>query len=223
MKKIVQLILIIILNGTSSAQNIIEVKTSDCDRNSYPQYLHNTRLISKTNIDDTLILKLGIVRNCEFDPVINCWINADSLILNIENVATSRAACICCFEIELTIAKVKDTNLTCFIGEKEIHILNNKYIFTSLTEINQVQEVNQLNNDSLKIGLWNIYSDKSIRVKGKAYYFIDEFGKSRLKWRVLYNQEGELSEICALANIDIDGNFDLTCTEGNQYLSLEIK
>ena len=220
--KIVLIILIIALKGTCSAQNIVGVELSSCDKNSYPEYMHHQRLISKGIINDTLFLRIGLVRNCEFVPEINCVKNGDSLVFSVQNVSDMYAGCICCYEIDLKITGIIDTNFTSYIGKTELKKLGNKYIFPSLTEIESHQEINKLNADGLEVGIWNIYDPESIFLKAKFYYFIDESGKSRSKWRISYNKDGQISEVCALTSIDSEGISNVTCASREQYLRLKI-
>jgi hypothetical protein len=61
--KYIIFILITALNGISFAQNVLGVEISTCDKNSEPEYMHINRLISKEIINDTLLIRLGVVRN----------------------------------------------------------------------------------------------------------------------------------------------------------------
>jgi len=192
-------------------------------RNSMPEFIHQNRLIKKEIFNDTLNLRIGIVRNCAIEPEVNYSINGDSLFLSIENISTIWEGCVCCFELEIKIAEIKDTNFITFIENEQIRKQNNKYIFPSLSQIESNGPINQVNSDGQKIGLWYYYSDDSIRVTSKSYYFIDDAGISRYKWEVVFDEEGQIDTICAFTGVDNEGISNVTCIRKDQYLVLDIE
>ncbi len=221
--RITTIILFIIVAKITFAQEVVGVEMSTCDKNSTPEFMFKNRLINQELINDTLFLRIGIVRNCALEPEVSCNKNSDSLFIHVQNVSDIWEGCICCFELEIKIIGIRDTNFTTYIGNSELKKVVNKYIFPSLAQIESYQEVNQYNSDSLKIGLWNMYDDNEIRIKAKVFYFIDDSGQSRAKWHVLYDNEGQFATICALTWISSDGISNTTCADQKQYLDLKIK
>ena len=107
------------IGHSSFAQKVVWQKLIPCDNSSNSDYFHANRLIKREVINDTLNIKLGVVRNCAFIPEIKLDSNKDSLILNIQNNSVIFDVCLCYFELELKIIGLSDTNQTlCYINEK---------------------------------------------------------------------------------------------------------
>lgn len=218
------------------SQRIVDIQTSACERDSYPNFIHRNRLILKELKNDTLILRVGIVRNCSFSPNITLGSKEDTLILDIDNESYDRASCDCCYEINLQITGMVDTNfflaqkfiLGDLIGDEskesvhfeEFKYYQNKFIFPTLEEVDNITEYNQLIADSLKIGWWRIASPLNSGNYRKAFYYIDESGKSRAKWHIDYNENDEITLVSALSGIDSDGISNMQVIEGDFYLNL---
>lgn len=232
-------ILLIITVRVLLAQNVVGINMSNCDSNSDPEYMYTNRLISKSIVNDTLHLELGLVRNCAFKPSVELNSSADSLIIEIKNVSEMWMGCICCFEMTVMAVGVKDTSFTLiqkylfedftkegfieYEAYSEVKSYSNKFIFPSLAEIESATPDNQMVNDSLKIGAWHIMDTVSNVLKAKALFFIDGDGKSRTKWYATYDKKGEITEVCAFTGIDSEGYSNVTCATKEQYLKLEIK
>ena len=232
-------ILLIITVRVLLAQNVVGINMSNCDSNSDPEFMYTNRLISKSIVNDTLHLELGLVRNCAFEPYVALNSSADSLIIEIKNESVMWMSCMCCFEMTVMAVGVKDTSFTLvqkyhfeditkegfieYEAYSEIKAYSNKFIFPSLAEIESATPDNQMVSDSLKIGSWHIVDTVSNILKAKALFFIDGDGKSRIKWYATYDKNGEISEVCAYTGIDSDGYSNVTCATKEEYLKLEIK
>lgn len=218
---------------------------SDCARNSYPEFIHRNRLIHKELKNDTLTLQVGIVRNCSFLPIVDLNFDEDTLVLKISNTSCDYAACDCCYELELRIVGIPDTNFT--LGEKflnnelvdytnfddfvhqefsewtefeEFRYFHNKFIFPTLEEVEAITEYNQFNADSLKIGMWIEYSRRYLNNYSKVFYFIDDLGKSHAKWSIDYNEKNEILHASALTGFDGKGIPNRLSIEGKMYLNM---
>lgn len=114
--KHVVLISFLLIALTGFSQRIVDFQTSECERDSYPEFIHRNRLIHKKLHNDTLILQVGIVRNCSFSPEIDFNFNEDMLFLKVRNKSNDYAACNCCYELTIRVVGIADTNFT--LGEK---------------------------------------------------------------------------------------------------------
>jgi len=222
----------------SFAQDVVSVGISDCDSKSDPFYIYRNRLISKEINNDTLSLQIGVVRNCSFEPKIALTQKGDSLIIEIDNISEMWMGCECCYEMNIKAIGVKDTNFVLVHkytasdftkeGFKEWDAYSkmisnqNKYIFPSITEIEQLEAKNCYNADSLKVGPWHIYDKATKRLIAKALFYIDDKGKSKALWSAIFNANGELIEICGNRGADSDGNSYETCATREQYMKLNI-
>ncbi|TNE55776.1 MAG: hypothetical protein EP338_03100 [Bacteroidetes bacterium] len=238
MKHTITILLIITARGLF-AQSVVGINMSNCDSNSDPEYMYANRLISKRIVNDTLHLELGLVRNCAFEPSVELHRRADSLIIEIENVSEIWMGCICCFEMIVKAVGIRDTSFTLIQKYQfedftkdgfteyevytEIKSYPNKFIFPSITEIESATPDNQMTEDSLRIGSWYIMDAVTNVIKAKAFYFLDHEGKSRTKWRAVYDKEGNIIEVCAFTGVDSEGYSNVTCATKEQYLKLEIK
>jgi hypothetical protein len=235
----------VLVGLTAFSQKVVSLQMGDCKRDSYPMFMHRNRLIQKELKNDTLILRLGIVRNCSFSPMVEIDYVEDTLMLNISNISTDYAACDCCYELDLHIVGVSDTNFTLgetfmnndivdiddfevfidqefkeWIDFEEFNYHPNKFIFPTLEEVESITEYDQLYADSLKIGLWIQYSHYYPNNYSKVFYFIYDFGKSRIKWSISYNGKQEITEVRALKGIDPRGISELHSINGEKYLNL---
>jgi hypothetical protein len=183
---------------------------SDCDNNSFPEYIRN-RIVSKELNNDTLKLSIGFTVNCCLSPkpVIN-HIN-DTLYIEIENVSKMYCACECCFELNFILKDKFDSALVVVYKKKETIIKdkefqdsmtyqvlsysNNKFLFPTMEEINSHQISNKLNEFGCRIGLWRIENDNLIIAD--IYYSETATDKQIIEWSVLYDSKGLINEICS--------------------------
>lgn len=222
----------LIFSISAFTQQIVGINMSSCDHRSDPFFMHQNRLISKEIMNDTLNLQIGIVRNCEFFPEINVKYTSDSLILDIQNSSELYAACECCFEMNIQLTGIPDTNFTLyhvfeaadftkedgFIEWTEIRKIRNykhPFIFPTPEEIANFKAMNQLNANGLRVGPWEI-EGKSNRAY-KSYFYINESGESRTKWFISYDEKGEISEVCGKTHHDSN---EQTCASGYEYNKL---
>ena len=236
MKNTIIISLILFYWNLSCSQTVVGLNMSSCEKNSYPEYIHDNRLISNELINDTLILKIGIVRNCDYSPKAQMSLRNDSLILELTNISEVSAMCDCCFELEIKAIGISDTNYNIYgiyrfsdITDKgfiewtetsEIHTFKNKYLFPTNEEIQSYTEFNKLNDDGLKIGLWDFIEFGTKKVKAKIFYFIDDMGESRSSWYILYDKKGKFQEACALKSIDKNRISSFTCITEEQYFKI---
>lgn len=233
MKQITFILLqFIIVN--SIAQNIVDLDVSSCDMDSQPEYIYKNRLISKSIINDTLNLHIGVVQNCDFNPKIGLFMNEDSLIVQIENTSEFWAACECCYELVINATGIKDTN---FVLMREYKVINsdennegkkikkyaeikhyrNKFIFPTLSEIMDSVSKNRYQNDSLKVGYWSSYYEGTKKLKTKVFYFINSQGESQTNWYAIFDKNQKLTEVCKIIGADSKGISHSFCLTGNQY------
>lgn len=203
-------LLICILTFDSIAQTIVSHHFSECDSRTIPTFIKN-RIISKEIINDTLHLSIGFTENCcaVLTPKLS-WHN-DTLRLGIVDSSEEWCACNCCFELNLKVVGIKDTN---FILKHRNQVLlagKNKTIFPLESEIDTIQCYNQVNQEGKNIGLWIYYFENTTVVRSKVYYSQN----GDLLWRFIYDQAGNLSNVEALTK-----NRHLTSIEGKEYYEL---
>lgn len=224
-RKTILTLLMIVLSSSFYAQKIVAFNLSNCDRNTYPDYMYPERLIEKKFVNDTLVMRVATTQNCSFGPRITCRQEQDSLLFSFKNVSDDWSGCLCCYEIELKIAELTDTNFVPYIvsyrGTDELVTRVSKYVFPTLAEINSEEKINQTDSNGLKIGLWHIVDSNSNQLKTKIYYFIDDAGNSRMKWSVSYSKEGKIANITKLKYIDSEGISNVMSIEGEEYFKLK--
>ena len=235
MKNFILFILLLLVGHPSFSQEIVWQKLAPCEKDSYPDLIYSNRLINKKIVNDTLNIKIGLVRNCSFESKIELVSNRDSLILDIQNISEVFTACLCYFELDIKIVGIRDSNYTLYHNYqitklnkngfkksteiRKFKYFNSKYIFPTPEEINSTIISNQFYQDSLKTGLWNYKINGTTKLKAKVYYFIGSNGKSKIKWHIKYDKAGEIEEICT--NIEI-GLLEATtnCIDYHEYLDL---
>ncbi len=221
----------------AQTQEVVDVEISACNVKSDPEYMYPNRLISKVLKNDTLTLHIGIVRNCEFVPSVALIQQNDSIIIDLTNKSNLYAMCDCCYELKVSATGIADTNFKLilqyvkeditkdgfieWIEHLEIKSYPNKYIFPTRKEIESSKIENRYTEDSLKVGLWEMFYENSDKLLAKVNYFIDLEGKSRTKWRIVYDRNGDVTEICAYAGKDSNGSTNVSCVDWKQYLKLE--
>lgn len=218
----------LIFSFSAFAQQVVKTSVSACDHRSDPYFMYQNRLISKEIINDTLNLQIGIVRNCEFFPEIKVEYNSDSLVLDIQNSSELYAACECCFEMNIQLVGIPDTNFTLynvfeatdfnksdgFIEWTEIRKMRyhqSKYVLPTPEQIKNFAAKNKLNENGLKVGPWEIVGESGR--KYKAFFAIDDSGRSRAKWSIAYDEKGELTEVCGKQ----DDSNESTCADAYEY------
>lgn len=231
------------------AQQVVDITMNNCDTRFNVAYMHRSRLLSKALVNDTLHLRIGLVRRSANQPQIALDRRGDSLIVDIQRNSNpfDRKMYYC----ELTIKAVdtrdtsfklyekyvsseedsltvKDRNLV-FLVEREIvnyyevKAHPTKFNFPLPSEIELATNDNQLFNDSLKVGYWIVRNKLTRTVKSKAYYIIDEGGKSTASWYATYDRKGNLDQVCGCEGINPDGYAWYTCLNQEQYTQLKLE
>lgn len=210
MKFILIILSVVYFSFDSICQELINYSMSDCDNNSFPEYIRN-RIVSKELGNDTLKLSIGFTANCCLSPkpVIN-HVN-DTLYIEIENVSKMYCACECCFELNFVIKDefdssfvvvykkmetvFKDTTFQYLMTYQVLLYSNNKFLFPSMEEINKHQIGNTLNDKGCRTGLWRIEKDNLIIAD--VYYSENTIDKQIIEWSVIYDSKGLIKEICS--------------------------
>lgn len=232
MKRSLLIFIFLLFGWITFSQDIVSYEISACGRFSHVEYRHENRLIDKSFVRDTLHLKLGVVRNCHFDPKLSVTCKPDSLLLDLRNTSELFAACQCYYEIRIDIVEIKDTNfnLYCLADQiqfsekgmeelveiKEIFPFSNKYIFPKPSEIALSEPKNQYNAEGLTIGIWQINTDNQDKID-LAFYEEDSTGEVYVKWYARLDLEGNIEQVCAH---DQDQKNISTCISGEDYLQL---
>lgn len=218
------LIVMFLVSQISFGQELVNFSVSSCSEKSYPEYIRS-RVIRKEIENDTLELRLGLVLNCCIDPEIILSLKNDSLFVQIDNVSDILCMCECCFEIEITATgfasstfqvvykkpefNINSEDFETIYSEYPLEANSRKYAFPSPDELELHEErkveMNQLTEDSLKIGLWEIPKDRHSYL---TFYVIDEKGKSQLDWYVAYDLDGTLDSISGLDGLGNRVNAD---------------
>jgi hypothetical protein len=150
----------------------------------------------------------------------------------VNDTSSMWCGCDCCFELEIKATGVPDTNFILIYEIEEDTISKNgefgtqtnqyllkqsasKYIFPKLSDVKKYREVNQKNDDGERIGLWEFYYEENKRINIRALYREDEEGYHRIEWKIIYDEEGNISEVCAVNYKD-----NSTCITIEDYLRL---
>ncbi len=203
------LITYLFLSNCVFSQEIVDYSLSPCDVNSRVELIQ-PRIISKFIYSDTLFLSIGFRENCTFDlnPAISIVndtlylelseprpIELDSLGNEIPEMVIV-TMCDCCFELNLSLTDIKDTNFVLMVNELQFFHhdsrrvkLPDEYIF------DKSKPINQGNEDGLKIGLWKAYYEGTNKLHVETY-FDEKWDDSIKRWEKVYNRKGELISVC---------------------------
>lgn len=231
-------ILLILIGKFSFSQKVVELVKSNCIVDTDIDFVQN-RLISKRFSNDTLVLSVELIQNCDVSPNAFVDYTQDTLVLEIKNESNLFAVCNCYFKYNLKITGVKDTNFILIhkfgktefiekefknvIREKELNY-ENKYTLPSLEEIDKIREVNKINADSLKVGLWIDYFKDSTTIKEKIFYEVSANSSpylSHFKWAVTYNEDSTIIDVCSI--VKSRNRTTIDCLSWGRYLKLDIK
>lgn len=183
-------LLICILTFDSIAQTIVSHHFSECDSKTIPIFIKN-RIVSKEIIDDTLCLSIGFIENCcaVLTPKLS-W-HDDTLHLGFLDSSEDWCACDCCFELNLKVVGIKDTNFILKHRNQVLLLDKNKTIFPLESEIDTIHCYNQVNQEGKNIGLWIYYFENTTVVRSKVYYSQN----GDLLWSFIYDQVGNIDTV----------------------------
>lgn len=232
MKSLLSILFITSINVFCISQEVIEV-TKVCDMDCRSDYVKN-RLIEKKKSGDTTLLRIAITENCDILPVFHFRNSNDTLYFSIENRSDIFAACDCCFDFQVKLIGLADTNFLLVhedvdnekskdydfekINRSEVLVYQkNKYIFPTYEEMNSTSTFNETEN-GIRIGLWQEYYEETGIIKSKSFYGIDESGNSKRLWTVFFDHQGNLKELCASRRKD--GMTFSICIDKNEYESI---
>ena len=120
MTKLLLFFLLTFLVQTSFAQRVVYYQLSECDMKRADELSSANFLISKQTINDTLLLQLGLVRNCEFQTRPKLSLSEDLLHIELENSSELYAACECYFDLTIRAVGITDNAF------KSVFLNNNK-------------------------------------------------------------------------------------------------
>lgn len=177
---------------TSYSQETISYNLSDCDSDSFVDFLRD-RIVSKEIVDDSLYLRIGFSDNCCINPVPDVIQSNDTLFLSVKNNSDAHCKCQCCFELEMKIPNIRDTNFVLMWDgltlktQSKYQKLPHEYL------INENTPTNRFNKDNIKVGLW--LEQKESGRKYEIYYEEHPKNMDQIKWIRAYNIGGELIEV----------------------------
>ncbi len=192
--KLLFLTLSMLLPFFISSQEIIELRLSDCDSQTNLDLL-KPRINSKKILNDTLLLSIGYKDNCCIEPKAKLNLNNDTLNIKINNTSDIWCACDCCFELDVKITGIKDTNFILVMNDQVFKTSTNR--FYKLPEdynINRKTPNNQHNEKGDKIGLWVSFHDNSTIIKSEEYFLAENNQVVRV-WTKFYDNNGELESV----------------------------
>jgi hypothetical protein len=221
----------------SFSQTIVDFRFAPCDSKSNTEFIHRNYLVSKSFENDTLFIRLGLVRNCSFEPEIHLSQREDSLIFELKNKANEFTACTCCYELEIAITEIQGIDFKLYLKENETvftrdgildeefysRVNSKKYIFPSLSEIELLSINNHSNTDQLKTKTWQLFYENTAKPKIKGVNSIDENGISEPIWYVKFNEQGEMTEVCGTKQENTSNQKVTLCMEKAEYLKLDLK
>jgi hypothetical protein len=108
MTKLLLFFLLTFLVQTSFAQRVVTYQLSECNLNRADELSGTNYFIQKQTINDTLLLQLGLVRNCEFQTSPKLSLSGDALQIELENSSELYAACECYFDLTIRAVGITD-------------------------------------------------------------------------------------------------------------------
>lgn len=109
MTKLLLYFLICLAFHSSYAQRVVSNQLSDCNIKRADELSGTNYFIQKQTINDTLLLQLGLVRNCEFQTSPKLSMRQDTLFVELENSSERFAACECYFELNIRAVGITDS------------------------------------------------------------------------------------------------------------------
>jgi hypothetical protein len=88
---------------------VVSYQLSDCNIKRADELSGTNYFIQKQTINDTLLLQLGLVRNCEFQTSPKLSMRQDTLFVELENSSERFAACECYFELNIRAVGITDS------------------------------------------------------------------------------------------------------------------
>jgi hypothetical protein len=88
---------------------VVSNQLSDCNIKRADELSGTNYFIQKQTINDTLLLQLGLVRNCEFQTSPKLSMRQDTLFVELENSSERFAACECYFELNIRAVGITDS------------------------------------------------------------------------------------------------------------------
>jgi hypothetical protein len=108
MTKLLLFFLLSFLVQTSFAQRVVTYQLSECNLNRADELSGTNYFIQMQTINDTLLLQLGLVRNCEFQTSPKLSLSGDALQIELENSSELYAACECYFDLTIRAVGIAD-------------------------------------------------------------------------------------------------------------------
>lgn len=109
MTKLLLFFLICLAFHSSYAQRVVSYQLSDCNIKRADELSGTNYFIQKQTINDTFLLQLGLVRNCEFQTSPKLSMRQDTLFVELENSSERFAACECYFELNIRAVGITDS------------------------------------------------------------------------------------------------------------------
>ncbi|MBL1281548.1 MAG: hypothetical protein COA33_014830 [Fluviicola sp.] len=190
------------------SQEIVDYALSPCDINSRVQLIQ-PRIVTRYLKGDTLFLAIGFRENCGFDLNPGASSKNDTLSLELsqprpavfdslgnevyEDVIITM--CDCCFELELSLIGIKDTNFVLLVnGFEFVHQDKSRIKLPDEYVFDKSKPINQGNKDGLRVGLWRTYFEGTKKVRTETY-FDEEWKDPIRRWVKVYNRKGELISV----------------------------
>jgi len=211
MKKILKILFLLNI-WLAHSQEVANSRLSDCDVSTFLE-LVRPRIAKREILNDTLFMTIGFKENCCIEPQPQLKKSNDTLYLIKNDISDLWCACDCCFELDLKITGISDTNFILIVDNIEYKTrssnrvkLPDEYVFDKKTLINQVNENN------LKIGLWRTYFENSNKIKIEEY-FSEEWKEPIRVWYKTYDKKGNLTSV----GIRTGPNNSMLDLEPNEY------
>lgn len=180
--------------------------TSDCSEILDPNRL-NTRIVSLTQTLDTTFIEISFSEDCCLDPQpkISFQNSTLSIELNSKNQKVI-CECKCCYNMELVVTGIKESNFRTTFNKEEIFLsdLYYKDTFPEVYEIINGDTVNRKNIYGHKTQDWYEYFENSKVVKSKIVYSgITGNAKIDIQSKEVYYLNGNLNQrIIADSSLD---------------------
>lgn len=197
------------------SQQLLDAQLSACEKGGFPEFL-KSRISKRLVSGDTLVLTIGFSANCCIDPGPKIELKNDTLFINKGNRSHDHCACDCCFELELTILEVRDTNFVVYVDGRLFEYSSHPYIkLPDDYRFDDTSMHNRRGENNLKIGLWRTYYPETNTLIFEEYYSEESLSQEQ-KWYKKYDETGKLIEV----GIQSAEGFTMNVFEPDAYFRL---
>jgi len=199
--KSILIIIVFLLPGIVCSQQIVDYSLSSCDRNSHPDFLIH-RIVHKEIKNDTLSLIIGFPENCcvRMNPKMSYKNDTLYLIESAPDTSIHEKIycfCDCCFELNLLISGIQDTNFVLKADGIVLRLSSEKYRTYPISfYLENGDTINYTDKYGLRQGLWKFYNQGTNALEKELFLKSEFFREDQIIWRKQYYPSGHLMSYC---------------------------